>query len=54
MKNLLADFRMLATKVNEDNKNKNKNLEETKQVLESCKKEYQKWFYEHEALKKIQ
>ena len=33
MKNLLADFKMLATKVNEDNKNKNKNLKETKQIL---------------------
>ena len=52
MKNLLADFRMLATKVNEDNKNKNKNLEETKQILEACKKEYQKLLYEHESLKK--
>ena len=52
MKNLLADFRMLATKVNEDNKNKNKNLEETKQILEACKKEYQNLLYEHEALKK--
>ena len=52
MKNLLADFRMLATKVNEDNKNKNKNLEEIKQILEACKKEYQKLLYEHEALKK--
>ena len=39
MKNLLADFRMLATKANEDYKNKNKNLEETEQILEACKKE---------------
>ena len=28
MENLLADFRILATKVNENNKNKNWNLEE--------------------------
>ena len=54
MKNLLADFRTLATKLNEDNKNKKKTLKETKQIWEACKKEYQKWFYEHEALKKIQ
>ena len=27
-------------------------LDETKQILHSCKKEYQKLFYEHEALKK--
>ena len=52
IKNLLADFRMLATNVNEDNKNKNKNLEETKQILEACKKEYQNLLYDYEALKK--
>ena len=44
MKNLLADFRMLVTTVNEDNKNKNKNLEETKQILEACKKNIKNCF----------
>ena len=30
------------------------NLEETKQILEACKKECQKLFYEHEAFLKKQ
>ena len=30
-----------------------KNLKDTNQVLDACKKEYQKLYHENEALKKI-
>ena len=34
----LSDFKILAVKVNNDNKNKKKKLDETKEVPEICKK----------------
>ena len=49
---LIADFRLLATKVQNDNQVKSKNLERPDQVLDVCKKEYQKLFVESEMLKK--
>ena len=52
MKKLLMDFRLLATKIQKDNQSKSKNFKDTNQVVEACKKEYQKLFYENEALKK--
>ena len=52
IKKLIIDFRSLATKVQEGNKEKSKNLKDTNQVLEACKKEYQKLYHENEALKK--
>ena len=52
MKKLIMDFRLLATKVQKDNQSKSKNLKDTNQALEACKKEYQKLFYENEALQK--
>ena len=52
IKNQFADFKILATKLNDDNKNRKKKLEERKRILEACKQEYQKWFYEHNTLKK--
>ena len=51
-KKLVADFRLLTTKVQKDNQRKSKNLKETNPVLEACKKEYQKLYFEHETLKK--
>ena len=51
IKKLITDFRLLATKVQKDDKEKSKNLKDTNQVLDACKKEYQKC-YENEALKK--
>ena len=48
----LTIFKVLASKVNNDNKNKKKKLDETKKLLEICKKEYQKLYFEHENLKK--
>ena len=53
IKNLFADFKTLSTKVNDDNKNRKKKLEEKKKILEACKQEYQKLFYEHNTLKKL-
>ena len=52
IKNLFADFKILATKVNDNNKNRKKKLQETKKILEACKQEYQKLSYEHDTLKK--
>ena len=49
---LISDFRLLATKVQKDNQTKNKNLREANQVLEACRKEYQKLHDENETLKK--
>ena len=56
-KNLFADFKFLATKVNDDNKNRKQKLEETKKILEVCNiknmQEYLKSVYERDTLKKI-
>ena len=52
LKNIFNDFQILAEKVNNDNKNKKKKLDETKELLEICKKEYQKLYFEHENLRK--
>ena len=37
LKNIFNDFQILAEKVNNDNKNKKKKLDETKELLEMCK-----------------
>ena len=52
IKKLITDYRLLATKVQKDNKIMSKNLKDTNQVLDTCKKEYQKLYHENEALKK--
>ena len=52
LKNIFNGFKILAAKVNDDNKNKKKKLDETKELLEICKKEYQKLYFEHENLRK--
>ena len=52
IKKLITDYRLLATKVQKDNKIMSKNLKDTNQVLDACKKEYQKLYHENEALKK--
>ena len=51
-KKLVADFRLLTTKIQKDYQIKSKNLKETNQVLEACKKKYRKLYLEHEALRK--
>ena len=53
IKNLIAVFRLLATKVQKDNQTRTKNLKEANQVLEACRKEYQKLHHENETLKKL-
>ena len=52
LKNFFSDFKFLAAKVNDDNQNKKKELDETKELLEICKKEYQQLYFEHENLRK--
>ena len=42
---------MLATKFQKDNQIKSKTLEQTNQLLEACKKEYQQLYHENETLK---
>ena len=49
IKKLIADFRLLAIKVKKNNQIKSRNLKETNQVLEACKKEYQKLYHENET-----
>ena len=53
IKKLIADFRLLVTKVLKDNEVKSKNLKETNQVLEACKKEYQKLYHENETFERL-
>ena len=52
-KKLVVDFRVLTTKVQNNNQIKSKNLKETNHVLEGCKIKYQKLYLEHETLKKV-
>ena len=42
LKNIFNGFKILAAKVNDDNKNKKKKLDETKELLEICKKRISK------------
>ena len=51
IKNSFADFKILANKVNDDNENRKKKLDETKKIVEARKQEYRKLFYENDALK---
>ena len=52
IKKLIAGFTLLATKLQKDNQIKSKNLKATNQVLDACKKEYQKLYHENETHKK--
>ena len=45
---LIGKFKMLATKVQKDNRIKSKNLEDTNLVLDACVKEYLWLYVEHE------
>ena len=51
LKNIFNNFKILAMKVSDDRKKKKK-LDKTKELLEICKKEYQKLYFEHENLRK--
>ena len=52
IKGIISDFKKLATKIQQDNGQVKKMLKEKEAVLQVCKKEYQKLYYEHEPLKK--
>ena len=53
IKKLVADFRLLVTKVLKDNEVKSKNLKEANQILEVGKKEYQKLYHENETFERL-
>ena len=53
LKNIFSDFKNLAAKFNNDNKNRKKKLDEMKELREICKKQYQKLYFEHENIKNI-
>ena len=44
---LIKELKRLAAKINEKNKQNEKKLNESKQVLEACRKEYKKLYNEH-------
>ena len=49
---LIKELKRLAAKINEKNKQNGKKLNESKQVLEACRKEYKKLYNEHLELRK--
>ena len=49
---LIKELKRLAAKINEKNKQNEKKLNESKQVLEACRKEYKKLYNEHLELRK--
>ena len=59
IRDIIADFKKLATKIQQDKGQVKKMLKDRKAMLkdrevalDACKKEYQKLYYKHEALKK--
>ena len=52
IRGIIADFKKLATKIQQDNGQVKKMLKDREAALDACKKEYQKLYYEFEALKK--
>ena len=44
---LIKESKRLTAKVNDKNKQNEKKLNESKQVLEACRKEYKKLYNEH-------
>ena len=51
-KELIKDLKQLFRKVNDENKRNEKELHETKQVLEAYRKEYKKLYNEYLELRK--
>ena len=49
---LIKESKRLTAKVNDKNKQNEKKLNESKQVLEACRKEYKKLYNEHLELRK--
>ena len=52
VKTLAADFRQLTRKVKKDNENKTKTINDTLQILTTCKREYQNIYLKPEKFKK--
>ena len=53
IRGIIADFKKLATKIQQDNEAVKKTLiKERETILSTCQKEYKKLCYTHEALKK--
>ena len=50
LKNVFNNFEILAVKANYNNKNKKEKLDETKELLQICKKEQENLYFEHENL----
>ena len=50
---IIADFKKLPSKVQQENSTVKKTLKDRETVLTACQKEYEKLYYAHEALKKI-
>ena len=50
----MTDLKQLTTKVENSNKNKTKDLWETKQVIDACRADYRKLYKENVELKKKQ
>ena len=53
LKDIIKDFKNLASKIQTDNSNVKQHLKDKNLMLEACQKEYQKIYFEHENLKKI-
>ena len=52
IRGIIANFKKLATKIQQGNGQVKKTLKDREVALDACKKEHQKLYYEHEALKK--
>ena len=52
IKDIIKDFKNLASKIQTDNSNVKQHLKHKKLILEACQKEYQKIYFELENLKK--
>ena len=48
LKDIIKDFKNLASKNQTDNSNVKQRLKEKNLILETCQKEYQKIYFEHE------
>ena len=52
LKDIIKDFKNLASKIQTDNSNVKQHLKNKNLILEACQKEYQKIYFEHDNLKK--
>ena len=52
LRDVIKDFKNLASKNQTDNSNVKQHLKDKNLMLEACQKKYQKIYFEHENLKK--